>query len=152
MSKNFRKLRACPRDALSCAQYAVFGIFPKSRYRQTCWVNSIHLLLVRWSIWRWIGSLKRNRWFRKFASEDGIIDVRLLSAFPPCNVDADGRGGGGSLDDTSLRLVGEMGDSWLCLCMLGNVTEGIMVMATALIYRSASWTKPSIWGEREPIY
>ena len=29
-------------DAPSCAQYAVFGIFPKSRYRQTCWVNSIH--------------------------------------------------------------------------------------------------------------
>ena len=34
-------VRACLQDVPSCALYAVFGIFPKSRYRQTCWVNSI---------------------------------------------------------------------------------------------------------------
>ena len=50
MLKNFRKLCARPQDAPSCAQYAVFGIFPKSRYRQTCWVNSIHLLIMSFSI------------------------------------------------------------------------------------------------------
>ena len=42
MSKNFRKLCASPQDSPSCALFAVFGIFSKSRYRQTCWVNSIH--------------------------------------------------------------------------------------------------------------
>ena len=41
----------CAIDGPSCALYAVFGIFPKSRYRQTCWVNSIqcrYLLGLRW--------------------------------------------------------------------------------------------------------
>ena len=42
----------------------------------------------------------------------GCIAEGLLSAFPPCNVDADGGGGCGSPGDT--RLVGEMGDSRLC--------------------------------------
>ena len=37
MSKNFRKLRARPQDAPSCAQYAVFGIFPIRKK-----VKSIH--------------------------------------------------------------------------------------------------------------
>ena len=57
-----------------------------------------------------------------------------------CNVDADGGGGCGSLDDT--RLVGKLRDSRLCSSMLG---EGIRVRATALSYWSASWTRPSTW-------
>ena len=38
-------VRACLQDVPSCALYAVFGIFPKSRYRQTCWVNSIQCVM-----------------------------------------------------------------------------------------------------------
>ena len=43
MSKNFKRLPESQTSCMSasCALYAVFGIFPKSRYRQTCWVNSI---------------------------------------------------------------------------------------------------------------
>ena len=39
-------VRACLQDVPSCALYAVFGIFPKSRYRQTCWVNSIQSFCI----------------------------------------------------------------------------------------------------------
>ena len=46
MSDRRLELRACQ----SCALYAVFGIFPKSPYQQTCWVNSIQLVLVvKWN-------------------------------------------------------------------------------------------------------
>ena len=40
-------VRACLQDMPSCALYAVFGIFPKSRYRQTCWVKSIQLQMLQ---------------------------------------------------------------------------------------------------------
>ena len=75
----------------------------------------------------------------------GCIAEGLLSAFPPCTgiVDADGGGGCGSPGGT--RFVGDMGNSRLCSSMLGNLTEGVRVRATAFTYRSASWTRPSTW-------
>ena len=79
----------------------------------------------------------------------GCIAGGLLSALPPRNVGVDGGCGCGSLDDTG--LVGERGGSRLCCSPSKNLAEGTMERATALTYRSASWTRPSIWLSEERV-
>ena len=79
----------------------------------------------------------------------GCIAGGLLSALTPRDVDADGSGGCGSLDDAG--LVSELGYSRFCSSPSGDLIEGITVRAIALAYRSASWTRPStlLSGVRE---
>lgn len=77
----------------------------------------------------------------------GCMAGGLLSTLPGGNVDVDGSGCCGSLDDTG--LVGVLGDSRLCWSLSRNLVEGIMERATALTYRSASWTRPSTWLSEE---